>query len=161
MKTQKMNIGMAILVAGLAVATISACSKENTDRYQEDNTYTLSGDASGSQVAPALTVAGTGALNGTYNTGTNTMNYTIDWATLTGLATGVHFHGPAQTGENADAIIILSITNNGIGGTASGSIVLSPQAESYLMQGKLYYNIRTAAHPMGEIRGQVSVADTN
>jgi hypothetical protein len=40
-------------------------------------------------------------------------------------------------------------------GSAIATIVLSDSGEAELLNGDLYYNIKTALYPNGEIRGQV------
>ena len=130
--------------------------KEDDDDMDNSQTYSLSGNASGSQEVPAVTTSATGSLSGTYNSGTNTLNYNITWTGLSNVVTGIHFHGPALVGAEAGVIHGLTITTNGVGGTSSGSLVIADSTESHLLAGKLYYNIHTALNPDGEIRGQVT-----
>lgn len=138
-----------------AVILVPACDKDDDD----DNTattYTLSGDASGSQQNPPVTTGGSATLTGTYNSGTNRLDYTINWTGLSGIVTVAHIHGPALVSENAGPIVDLNLTVNGISGTASGSATLADSTEAYLLSGKLYYNIHTALNVDGEVRGQIA-----
>lgn len=154
MKTK--NIFSRIFFASAILASvivIPACDKDDNDDTAQ--TYTLSGDGSGAQESPAVATSATSTLTGSYNTGTNRLEYTVNWTGLTGPATMVHFHGPATVGVNAGVITDLSITTAGITGTASGSLVLADTSEVHLLSGKMYYNIHTAANVDGEVRGQV------
>lgn len=85
------------------------------------------------------------------------LNYNVSWSNLSGPATLGHFHGPAPAGQNATVVVPFTLTNNGNGGTASGSATLTDAQETDFLAGKWYANIHTAANGAGEIRGQVSV----
>jgi len=134
---------------------ITSCSKDSNNN-NNSTMYSISGNASGSQETPSNTVTGTGTLSGTYNSSTNVLNYTITWTGLTGLVTVAHFHGPANAGVSASPIIDITISTNGISGTVTGSATLDATTESYLLNGKIYYNLHTATYPAGEIRGQIT-----
>lgn len=148
---KKSLIAIAVLATGFYVAS---CDKD--DDIDNINSFSLSGNASGSQVVPPVTTNGTATLSGSYNPDNNMLNYTINWSNLSGPATMMHFHGPAATGVSAGAIVGLNITANGVSGTASGNLILSDTTENHLLTGKIYYNIHTALYPDGEIRGQVT-----
>ena len=68
-------------------------------------------------------------------------------------ATGIHIHGPARKGANADPIIIFDETKESF----SGTHLLSVEQVTYLRSGLLYLNIHSEAHPNGEIRGQIII----
>jgi len=145
------------LAASLSFVLVS-CDKDDDDP-QPDVTYSISGDASGAQEVPAVTTTATGTLSGTYNATTNVLNYNINWNGLSDVATVAHFHGPALAGVTADPIIDLSITTNGTTGNITGSSTLHDSTEAHLLNGRLYYNVHTALHPAGEIRGQVTAVE--
>lgn len=144
----------AMMICSAAVL-LTACDKDDDDD-NDNRTYTLSGNASGSQEVPAVTTNATGSLTGTYNSSSNTLNYTINWTGLSGVASAAHFHGPALAGVNADVLVPITISTNGVDGSATGSVVLVDSVETALLDGRVYYNIHTVANPTGEIRGQVS-----
>jgi hypothetical protein len=148
----------ALAIAGTALI-ITSCDKDDDDDDDDNNkTYTISGNASGAQEVPAVTTTATGALSGTYNARTNTLDYNISWTGLSGVASAAHFHGPAAAGVSADVLVPITITTNGVAGTATGSVVIVDSVENALLDGKVYYNIHTVAHPLGEIRGQVATS---
>lgn len=157
----KKNFFKRYLFSALAIASasliLSACDKNNDDDNNDNNkSYTISGNASGSQETPAVTTSATGTLTGTYNARTNTLTYNISWNGLSGVASAAHFHGPATAGVAADVLVPITITTNGITGNATGTVTIVDSVENALLDGKVYYNVHTAAHPLGEIRGQVT-----
>jgi CHRD domain len=76
----------------------------------------------------------------------------LKFSGLTGPVTGAHFHGPAAAGVNAGVVIPLT---GAITSPISGEVKLTPAQAADLLAEKLYFNLHTAAHPNGEIRGQV------
>ena len=149
----------SLLSAGLLVSFVllTSCDK-NYDNNNNGNaqTYTTSGNASGSQTNPPTGSSGSGTLSGTYNANTNYWQYAINWSTLTSTATAVELHGPASAGVNGALVSALTITTPGVTGTASGNITLTEQQEADLLAGKCYYTILTATNITGEIRGQIT-----
>ena len=148
-------------VAGVAIAgmlVLSSCDKDDDDKDVKGAKYSLSGTASGAQEVPAVTTTASGTLTGSYDTVSKSLIYSISWTGLSGDATMAHFHGPALAGEIASPIETLTITTNGMAGIATDTITASAALHSALMAGKVYYNVHTVAHPDGEIRSQVNVA---
>lgn len=161
MKTKNFFISsVSVFMLAATSLFIVSCQKDKSNDMTNNNgdakTYTLSGSASGSQENPPATTNGSASLSGTYYAADNKMNYTINWTGLSGPASVVQIYGPAAAGSNADAIMALAITTNGINGSSSGSVILSDAAETYLLSGNVYYNILTSANPSGELRGQIS-----
>lgn len=156
MKTN--NFFKPLFAAMLLSASLFFVACDNDDDLEDanNNTYTLSGNASGSQEVPGVSTGATATLNGSYNANTNMLTYTINWTGLSNIVTDAHFHGPALPGVNAGAIHTLNLLLNGVTGTASGTLLLADTTEVHLLAGKLYYNLHTALHTGGEIRGQVS-----
>lgn len=146
----------ASMILASSVFVFSSC--DNSDDGGNDNMYTLSGSASGSQEVPAVTTSATATLTGTYNANNNRLDYTINWTGLSGVISMAHFHGPATAGMNAGPIHDINITTNGVNGSTSGSITVADSTESHLLNGKVYYNLHTVANPNGEVRGQVTLA---
>jgi len=156
MKT--INFGKATWLSAMIIAislVVISCYK-NRDYTNSSTTYALSGNASGAQETPPNSSMATGTLTGSYNASTNSLQYNINWTGLTGVVTGMHFHGPASMGVSADILVGLDVTTNGISGNGSGTITVNDAFETALLAGQVYYNIHTALYPAGEIRGQVS-----
>lgn len=137
-----------------AVSLIS-CNKDRNNSETGYKKYTLSGTASGSQVFPSVATTALATMTGTYDAGSNTFSYTINWNGLSSSATGVELRGPANPGENGFSLYTLSAAPSGVTGSASGQITIAPN-EYDLLSGKLYYVIKDAGYPAGEIRAQVT-----
>jgi hypothetical protein len=161
MKTFYITSRGTSLIAGIATALVflfSSCSKEiDNANNSNDQSYTTQGDASGSQLNPQVTTNGTARLVGTYNATTNDWQYSVSWASLTGSATLVEFHGPASAGVNGDILFSVNISAGSSNGATSGTIKLTEQQEAYLTSGSIYYTVLTTTHLTGEVRGQVYV----
>ena len=110
----------------------------------------------GAQETPPNTSAGTGMAEVTFDTGTNKLGWQIVYSGLSGPAGAAHFHGPAESGTAAGVVAKLG---PGLTSPIVGSAVITPQQQNWLTKGLLYVNIHTAAHPGGEIRGQVEAAN--
>ena len=106
---------------------------------------------SGDQEVPANTTAGKGTVEATLDTATKAFDYKITYSGLTGPATAAHFHGPAAPGSNAPPVVAMAKPASPIAGKAT----LTDAQVADLKDGKWYFNVHTAAHPGGEIRGQL------
>jgi hypothetical protein len=104
-----------------------------------------------SEVPPAKT-SGTGTAEASYDPATHTLTYTVTWSGLTGPATMAHFHGPAKPGANAGVVEVLGTNPTS---PIKGSVVLTDAQAKQLASGLWYANVHTAAHPKGELRGQL------
>lgn len=110
----------------------------------------------GAEEVPPVEVTGTGDLQATFDTETMVLTWTITYDGLSGAATAAHFHGPADPGENAGPVVPIS---GGFDSPISGEATLTEDQAADLMAGKWYFNIHTAAHAGGELRGQVQEKD--
>lgn len=153
-KPMQLLVGAALVVSTLFVS----CDKEDDD--VDDQTYTISGNSSGSQMNPSNTSTASGTLTGSYNASTNLLTYNIGWNSLTTAAGLVQIYGGAAAGANGTLLFPVAITTPGTTGTASGSITLTDAQETNLLAGTTYYTISSTTYPGGEIRGQI-VATAN
>jgi hypothetical protein len=110
---------------------------------------------SGAQQVPAVDSPGKGVANLTYDAATRVITWTITYNGLSGPVTMAHFHGPAAQGENASPQIWLTVKGAPVENPIKGQATLTPDQAKDLAAGKWYVNLHTAAHPAGEIRGQV------
>lgn len=101
---------------------------------------------------PATDSAGTGTLDGTYDTDTKVLTWTIEYEGLSGPVTAAHFHGPAGVGEKADPVVPIEAPYDS---PISGSVTLTDEQYADLVKQLWYLNLHTDKYPDGEIRGQV------
>jgi hypothetical protein len=137
------RFALATLVAAGALA-IAGCGM--MDRM----TGTMSVPLSGANEVPPNASPGSGTakveLEG------NALKWTVTYSGTTGPVTAGHFHGPAPAGANAGVALPFS------GSMASpivGQAQLTAAQVDQVKQGLWYVNLHTAAHPGGELRGQV------
>ena len=71
---------------------------------------------------------------------------------LSGPATLAHFHGPAPIGANAAVALAFA---QPVASPYEGRAMLTQQQAADLLAGLWYVNVHTAAHPGGEMRGQM------
>jgi CHRD domain-containing protein len=105
----------------------------------------------GADEVPPNDTKGTGMVDAKYDSATMKLSYTVTYSGLTGAATAAHFHGPAKPGANAGPIITLE----NLASPIKGEVKLTADQAKSLADGLWYLNIHTAAHPPGEIRGQL------
>lgn len=149
----------SFLVTSLLTSSLLvACDKDDDDINDDDNMYTLSGDATGAKEIPANTSTGTATISGTYNKASNSLSYTINWTGLTGNLAAAHFHGPASATETAGPLVDITIGTNGTSGMASNTVTVTDAFESALLDGKIYYNLHTVQFPNGQVRSQVATS---
>jgi hypothetical protein len=119
---------------------------------------TVSATLSGAAEVPAVTTTGTGTLTGTYDKDTKIITATVTWRVEGTALTGMHFHGPASTTENAGVIIGFTGYSTANSGTFTTTTrALTAAEETDFLAGKWYLNVHSDRNRGGEIRGQVSV----
>ena len=107
----------------------------------------------GAEEVPPVTTDATGMVNATYDTESKMLSWTTEASGLSGDPSAAHFHGPAKMGDNAKPVVPVALDM-----LDKGSVELTETQARDLADGMWYFNIHTAAHPDGEIRGQVMPA---
>lgn len=113
----------------------------------------MSANLDGVSESPPVDSPATATATVWFDKETGMVTWDVYWSGLSGPPTAAHFHGPASKNNNADVQVDLG--GNGFHSPFRGSAALNEEQADQLLSGKWYINIHTAAHPDGEIRGQV------
>ncbi len=106
---------------------------------------------SGIREVPPVVTSATGT--GTFTLRADGLHYDITVRGLSGsLITGAHFHH-GDIGEEGDILETITFTGTRAVGTWTA---MTANERDDLLNGDVYVNVHTAAHPDGEIRGQVT-----
>lgn len=162
MKMEKWKAMLMAIVVIACSAVIVGCDDDDDNDPIAERTYTISGDAAGGQVVPAVEGTGSGTITGTYDTETRVLSYTNTWSGLTGPPTGGGFYYGA-TGVNG-SVVGTPWTYDGTtteSGTYSGTMTLTEAQEDQLLDGDWYYGYNTATNINGEIRGQITATEVD
>ena len=138
------------LLPFLSVAALSIALLTGRPAFAETQSYKA--DLMGSSEVPPTDSKGTGAVTASYDTMSKKFSWSITYMGLTGAATAAHFHGPAAVGANAPPVIPMK---GDLASPMKGEATLTDAQAADLKDGKWYFNVHTAAHAGGEIRGQV------
>jgi hypothetical protein len=148
-------MSLVILFGALAFG-VSSCDKDDDDN-DNNRSYTVSGNANGTQMVPSVTGNGTGTITGTYDPNTRMMTYTSAWTGLSGAPTSAGFYNGAS-GVSGTAVGTPWALGTGLTGTGnfSGSMTLTSEQADQLTAGNWYYSYSTAGNTGGEVRGQIT-----
>ena len=135
-----------IHVALLAIAVGAAAPRAHAE------TIILKSELKAANSVPPNASTASGVAEGSFDTATKTLSWTITFSGLSGPVIGAHFHGPSEPGRNAGIVLPLKSSEPPI----TGSSVLTDAQAADLLAGKWYANIHTQANPGGEIRGQMT-----
>jgi len=134
-------------VALAAVLLIAFASPAHAARVR------LSANLDGKKEIPPVESPGTATATVWFDKDTGMVTWDVYWSGLSGDPTAAHFHGPASKYNKAGVQVDLG--GNGFVSPFRGSAPLTAEQAEQLLAGRWYVNIHTAAHPDGEIRGQV------
>jgi hypothetical protein len=143
---------LCVIVLAATIITLNACSKDDDDKPK--NMFDFSATIDAAQETPPTGESGTGTCTATYDSISNALSYTLTWNGLTDVPTAMHFH-KADVGVPGDVEIPITGFAASASGTLTASATVDQEEEHDLLEGKFYVNIHTAAHPGGEIRGQL------
>ena len=107
----------------------------------------------GASETPPNNAKGKGNAVVSLDAATKKITWTVTYSGLSGPATMAHFHGPAPVGQAAGVAVPLTPP---LASPAKGSATLTDAQVGDLKGGQWYVNIHTAAHPDGELRGQLT-----
>jgi hypothetical protein len=134
---------------------------DNTSPRQEELPITYTVDLRAGIETPPISGIASGHVKLTV--GAHKMRYEIDVSDLSGPATAAHIH-IGKMGKGGPPIISFPVKASASGKIADGTMDLSAgmakgvSADSLMVllnNGSAYVNVHTAAHPGGEVRGQI------
>lgn len=143
-------------LAAMAAVAIAGCGmmQRQAPSAPDANLVTLSTQLRGSNEVPPLLSQGSGSVDAVFNKDNNLLRWRVSFSGLSGPATAAHFHGPAPVGANAGVALPWPAP---VSSPMEGRATLTPAQAADLLAGHWYANIHTAAHPGGEVRGQMTV----
>ena len=104
---------------------------------------------SGGQEVPAVTSAGAGS--GVITVGTDrTISGSVTTTGIAGTAAHIHEAAPGKAGP-----VVIPLTKSGDTYSVPPGASLTVEQYASFQAGNLYVNVHTAAHPDGELRGQL------
>jgi len=136
-----------IAVASAAVLLLALASPAHAEQVR------LSANLDGVSEIPSVESPGTATATVLFDKDTGMVSWDVYWTGLSGDPTAAHFHGPASKHNKAGVQVDLG--GNGFVSPFRGTAQLTDEQAGQLLDGQWYINIHTAAHPDGEIRGQV------
>jgi hypothetical protein len=136
------------LAAACAAFALAGCASRSDSPFAHQR---FEATLSGAQQVPAVASNGRGRADLNYDRGASLLQWRITYEGLSGPVTAAHIHGPAGPGQNAPALVPLNPARAAI----TGQLRITPEQFTQLESGQWYVNLHTAAHPQGEIRGQL------
>jgi hypothetical protein len=143
MKNPKLITLFALVVSLTVFAGASAQEVFLANLSGDQVNPAVATDASGTAVA--LLVGNVLVVGGSYEN--------LSSAVAGQIAGGLHIHQGAR-GSNGGVVFPVS-NDGGTSGTFSGTFILSDEQVAALQDGLYYFNLHTANHNPGEIRGQL------
>lgn len=124
----------------------------------------LTASLDGAQESPSVATTATGTGSFVLNDDRTELSYVITYQGLSGpLTAGGHFH-LGTPGRNGGVVKTIALSGDSASRTISGvwrssdaTQPLTTALVESLLTGRMYVNFHTAAHPGGEIRGQVEL----
>jgi len=138
----------SVLATTAMAFAITGCSVLQPDAHLA----AFSTQMTGLNEVPPVATPATGRVDAVLDKDTRLFRWKMSFTGLSGPATAGHFHGPAEIGANASVALPLK---DALKSPLEGRATLTPAQAADLLAGKWYANIHTAAHPGGEIRGQM------
>src|SRR3712207_1972013 len=116
-----------VVTAIASVAVLAAAALVPAQAQEEGATVI---ELTGDQQVPPVTTEARGEAEVSYDQETNTLEWTLTYEGVT--ATGAHFHGPAEPGENADVRVPIE-GEGGLTSPATGSAEITDEEEAELL----------------------------
>ncbi len=152
MKSLKFRPVAALAAVVLASILVAACGGIRPAADQS-HLVAFTTQLRGANEVPPVVSAGSGQVDAVLNKDSNLLRWKLSYSNLGSRVTAGHFHGPAPVGANAGVVLPFQ---GPVSSPMEGSATLTAAQVADLLAGRWYANIHTAAHPGGEIRGQIT-----
>ena len=150
MKTRLLNYAPLLLLMAIV---LGSCKKSST--MPASTTITFNATLTGASETPANASTATGSATFTYNTITYVLSGSVTFAGITATAAHIHYATAGVAGPVVFPLGTAPLTSP-INFTSSP---LTTTQIAELLANQFYVNIHSAAHPGGEIRGQLLQAN--
>jgi hypothetical protein len=112
---------------------------------------------SGAGEVPPNDSTARGVMRGTFDTDTNTLEWTVTYSGLSGSPIGAHFHGPiSYLGLTPEENAPIQVgTPGNLASPFHGVAKIDDTQAKDLKDGRWYFNLHSTKVPGGEIRGPV------
>ena len=149
------HVGPALLVAVALLLATAGLSRWSATA--EPNPVVFEDNLDGEQASvPSSTATGTAEV--TLDTESNVLAWDLSWPGFSSEVVAIHFHGPAEPGEDASISIELDLIS-GLASPSAGETTVSEAQKAEILSQLWYINIHTDDYRGGEIRGQVFRAE--
>ncbi|MCW5719492.1 MAG: CHRD domain-containing protein, partial [Bauldia sp.] len=142
-----MAIGAIAAGLGVAAAQAPATGQLTADPVVAASDATHLGLLSGDNEIPPVEGTASGTAWVLLDASTSTVSWTVEYAGLTGPATGAHFHGPAGPDANAGVVLSLVAAGGAMDSPIQGTAQLTAEQTAQIVAGEWYVNVHTAANP--------------
>ena len=145
--------GRAALAALVSFGLLATASEAQA------NKVTIQASLSGGGEVPRNSSQAQGQMTGTFDTDTNTLEWSVTYKGIVTPVIGAHFHGPvsyigATSEENAP---IQVGTPGNLASPFHGLAQIGETQAKDLKDGRYYFNVHSKEFPAGEIRGPVTL----
>ncbi|GAB3876893.1 CHRD domain-containing protein [Hymenobacter segetis] len=137
-----------IIFAASALSLFTACSKKDDATPAASTTTNLTAAINGTQQVPANSTTAAGTFAGVYTSSNKQLTYTVTFSGFTPSAAHIHSGAPGVNG--AVAIPFSSLTS-----PITGTVTLTDDQATQLLNNGMYVNMHSTAFPNGEIRGDI------
>lgn len=147
----------AMLLSFFVLLGAMVACDDDDDKKVDNKPYSISGNATGSQVVPSVSSSGTATITGTYNPSTKVLTYSSNWNGLTAVPMSAGFYkgasGSAGVAVGTPWTIASGVTETG---NLTGTMTLTTEQANDLIAGNWFYAYNTTTNPGGEVRGQIT-----